>query len=95
MTIKAGKKADAKPTPIVPQVWAIVWYLNSDRIADPEGMTLVGPEEWLDHSRLFPTEEMAEQAALNILSDANGGCVECLLLILFGHIAFLRCERLE
>lgn len=90
-----GTQGDAKATPIVPQVWANVWYINSERLEDPDGMTLVGPEEWLDHSRPYPTEEMAEQGAIELLQDANGGCSQCVLLILFGDIAFLRSERLE
>lgn len=90
MTVKFDVKSDTKPTPIKPQVWANIFYIDPVRSAPGDGMIKVGPDEWMDADR-FPTEELAEQAG----RDAGKCCLACMLQIIFGMVVYLRSERLE
>lgn len=88
--IKTTERVDTKPTPIVPQVWQCVYFIDPNIMPGP-ALVRVGPDEYLDTGNNFPTEEIADENGLAAMHH----CLSCWLKCIFGHIGYLRAERIE
>lgn len=88
--IETIQKPDTKPTPIKPQVWGCVYWIDEEQITPGESLTKVGPGEYMSDKR-FPTEELVDEHGLRW----QDHCMSCFLKFLFGQVKYLRAERLE